>query len=149
MEKLEIVRSAFAIVRDALIIVLFVVLILLALTVTTFIGSIDPSQLSCENLANSVMSGDFSVITGSGTVEQQFEPTEKMLELMNEIETAAMAGNKETALSKLDELKSRCSQREMFEAVDKIEELKKAVQNENYVKALGIGSQLKKMFGQQ
>lgn len=148
MERLEMIRSVIAIFRDILLIIAFVVVIVLGLTVISFVDSIDTSRLSCEGLVNSIMTGDFDIFGGSSTVTEKYEPTEEMLNLMNEIEAAALSGDKDTAISKLDELKSLADSAGMAEAVEKINELRTAIEEENYVKALGTASTLKKMFGQ-
>lgn len=152
MERLEKVRSVFAIIRDALIIILFIVLILLGFTIMNFVNSIDPKNLSCANMVNTVMSGDLTPIIGGAGGGQaptaKYTPTQEMLGLMNEIEKAAGTGDKQTALTKLDTLRALCSSAGMTDAVAKIDELKAAVEQENYMQALAAGSQLKKMFGQ-
>jgi len=148
METLEKARSIFAITRDMLLIILFIVLILTGLSIMNFFNSLDPEKLSCENMVNSVMTGDLDVFTGTGGITETYTPTQEMLSLMDKIETAAMSGEKTTAQAKLDELRTMCLENGYPEAVEKIDALKTAIEEENYVKALGTASQLKKLFGQ-
>ncbi len=148
MERLEKIRSVFAIVRDALLIILLMVLIAAGLAITGFVNSINPKSLSCENMVNSIMSGDLSAITGGAEPAAKYTASQEMLDLMGEIEKAATTGDKQTALAKIDQLRSICSSEGMADAVLKIDELKAAVEEENYLKALSTDSQLKKMFGQ-
>jgi len=148
METLEKARSIFAITRDMLLIILFIVLILTGLSIMNFFNSLDPEKLSCENMVNSVMTGDLDVFTGAGGITETYTPTQEMLSLMDKIETAAMSGEKTTAQAKLGELRTMCLENGYPEAVEKIDALKTAIEEENYVKALGTASQLKKLFGQ-
>ncbi|GEM_PF-5971179 len=151
MEKLEIVRSIFAIARDLLLIIFLITLVAAGFTVINFVNSIDPSQLSCENLVNSAMTGNIDqIISGSGGGEtgQHYTPSEEMLSLMSEAEAAAVKGDETTAAEKLDKLRLLCESKGYTEAVQKIDELKLAIQQQNYVKALSTATQLKKMFGQ-
>ncbi|MCX6801579.1 MAG: hypothetical protein NT067_00545 [Candidatus Diapherotrites archaeon] len=152
MGKLETVRDVFSIIRDALIIILVIVVIMLGLTIIGFVNSIDPKSLSCANMVNTVMSGDLSPILGGAGGSQaptaKYTPTQEMAGLMSEIEKAAGTGDKQTALAKLDTLRALCSSAGMTDAVQKIDELKMAVEQENYMQALATGSTLKKMFGQ-
>ncbi len=151
MEKLEVIRSIFAIARDLLLIIFFIVLTVAALTIINFVNSINPSQLSCENLVNSAMTGNIDqILSGGGqsSAITHYKPTSKMLSLMSEAETAAKNGDVTTAAEKLDELKKQCESKGYTEAVQKIDELKLAIQQQNYVQALSTASQLKKMFEQ-
>jgi len=148
MERLEIIRDIVAIFRDILLIIMFVVLIFTGLTVMNFVNSFDASQLSCENLVGSILGGEVSSLIGGTPVTQTYQPTNEMQELITDIETSAIAGNQQTAISKLNELRTIAEQEEMPEAVAKIEELKVAIEEENYVKALGASNQLKAMFNQ-
>jgi len=149
MERLEIIRSVVAIFRDILLIIMFVVLVFTGLTVMNFVNSFDQSQLSCENLISRVVGDDFSSLIGGSPVTQTYQPTNEMQELISDVETAAKAGNYETALSKLDELKTKAEQEEMTEAVTKIDELKTAIEQEDYIKVLGTANQLKAIFSQE
>ncbi|MFH1234221.1 MAG: hypothetical protein V1493_01255 [Candidatus Diapherotrites archaeon] len=152
MERLEKITDIFSIIRDLLIIILIVVIIMLGFTIMNFINSINPKNISCENMVNTVISGDLSPIIGdadSGTGQPaQYTPTQEMLGLMNEIEKAAGTGDKQAALAKIGQLKEICSSAGMPDAVLKLDEFKAAVEQENYVQAMAAGSQLKKMFGQ-
>ncbi len=148
MEALEKIRSIFSIIRDFLVIVFIIVLIMLGVTAIGFISSLDSENISCENVVNTVMSGDLGPILGEEPVTESIEPTQEMLALVNEIEASASAGDTETALQKIGELKAICASKGYGEAVSKLEDLKNAINEENYVKALGAASQLKKMFGQ-
>jgi len=149
LEKLEIVRSIVAIVRDLLLIILFIVLVAAGFTVINIVNSIDPSQLSCESLVNSAMTGNIDqIISGSNESKtgQHYTPTEEMLSLMSEAEAAAAKGDETTAAEKLDKLRTLCESKGYTKAVEKIDELKSAIQQQNYVKALSTATQLKKMF---
>ncbi|MEM0360024.1 MAG: hypothetical protein QXK06_01635 [Candidatus Diapherotrites archaeon] len=149
MERLEKIKSVFAIIRDALIIIFLIVLILAALTLINFFNSINPKNLSCASLVNTLLAGDLSAITGNPQPLVHYTPTQEMLNLMDEAEKAIASGNKQTALSKLTELSSLCASKEMPEVVQKISELKTAIEQENYVKALSLGSEIKKIFQKQ
>ena len=150
MERLEIIKDVVAIFRDLLIIIAFVVMIFTGLTVLNFLNALNPNAFSCSSVVNSVVSGDFSVFVDVGQQKPAatYTPSTEMDVLIGEIEAAANAGNKETAVSKLDELKILAEQAEMPLAVAKIDELKTAIEEENYVKALGTANQLKALFNQ-
>lgn len=151
MKKLETIKDVLAITRDLLLIILFVVIAAAGFVVINFVNSIDPSQLSCENLVNTAMTGSMSQITRAGsqnTNADQYTATKEIISLMSETEAAASKGDEATAIKKLNSLRALCQENGYTKAVEKIDELKLAIQQQNYAKALSTASQLKKMFGQ-